>query len=168
MRSHWAWLKAGTRGTLPLAMTTGSTFPPRSVVNEVLVAAIKGIVANARAGDLDAAYAGYRELFASDAFRGYEPQDRRQALRLMVHAKGVPDPPTPAMVEAFRVAIGPLSELVEQYREPVDYEMLGMCQVAVGDEGAAGESFRAGLAIERERSLQSDLCGALMKRISML
>lgn len=149
-------------------MTTGSSFPPRSGVNEQLVATIKGIVAHARSGDLDSAYAGYRELFESAAFRDYVPQDRRQALRLMVHAKGVPDPATPAMVKAHRAAIAPLTELVAQLGEPLDYEMLGMCQVAVGDEAAAGETFRAGLAIERDRNLQSDLCGALMKRISML
>jgi hypothetical protein len=149
-------------------MTSGSTFPPRSGVNETLVATIKAIVANARSGNLDAAYAGYRDLFGSVEFRAYEPQDRRQALRLMIHAKGVPDPPTPVMVEALRMAIEPLAELSSQFREPVDYEMLGMCQVALGDEKGAGESFRAGLAIERERNLQSDLCGALMKRISML
>jgi hypothetical protein len=149
-------------------MTTGSTFPPRSGVNEQLVATIKGIVSRARAGDLDGAYAGYAELFASAAFRDYVPQDRRQALRLMVHAKGVPDPPTPAMVTAHRAAMPALTELVAQLGEPVDYEMLGMCQVAVGEEAAAGETFRAGLAIERGRNLQSDLCGALMKRISML
>jgi hypothetical protein len=86
----------------------------------------------------------------------------------MVHAKGVPDPATPAMVEALRAAIEPLTALVAESQEPVDYEMLGMCQVAAGDEAAAGQSFRAGLAIERERNLQSDLCGALMRRISML
>jgi hypothetical protein len=137
-------------------------------VNEALVASIKAVVARARAGDIDGAYAGYCELFESEAFRGYVPQDRRQALRLMVHAKGVPDPPTPAMVKAHAAAIAPLRELVSQLGEPLDYEMLGICQVAVGDEAAAGETFRAGLAIERDRNLQSDLCGALMKRISML
>ncbi len=137
-------------------------------MNEALVASIKSIVASAREGNLEAAYGGYRELFSSGAFRGYAPQDRRQALRLMVHAKGVPDPPTPPMVEAHRAAIEPLAELVAQHGEPVDYEMLGMCQAAIGDEENAGQTFRAGLAIERERNLQSDLCGALMKRISML
>jgi hypothetical protein len=136
--------------------------------NEALVATIKSIVANARAGNLDTAYAGYRDLFSSEAFRGYVVQDRRQALRLMVHAKGVPDPPTPAMVEAMRIAIEPLSVLVAESQEPADFEMLGICQVAAGDEASAGQSFRAGLAIERERNLQSDLCGALMRRISML
>jgi hypothetical protein len=136
--------------------------------NEALVATIKTIVASARAGDLESAYAGYRELFTSEAFRGYVLQDRRQALRLMVHAKGVPDPPTPAMVEAHRSAVEPLSTLVSETGEPADYEMLGMCQAVAGEEAAAGQSFRAGLTIERERNLQSDLCGALMKRISML
>jgi hypothetical protein len=149
-------------------MTSQSSFPPRSGVNEALVASIKSIVARARSGDLDGAYGGYRELFQSEAFRGYVPQDRRQALRLMVHAKGVPDPPTPSMVQAHAAAIAPLKELVTQLGEPLDYEMLGMCQVAVGDEAAAGETFRAALTIERDRNLQSDLCGALMKRISML
>jgi hypothetical protein len=137
-------------------------------VNEALVASIKSIVASAREGNLEAAYTGYRELFSSDAFRGYAPQDRRQALRLMVHAKGVPDPPTPTMVEAHRAAVAPLTELVSQLGEPVDYEMLGMCEAAIGDEEKAGQTFRAALTIERERNLQSDLCGTLMKRISML
>ena len=136
--------------------------------NEALLSAVKSIVASARAGSLDEAYAGYRQLFASPAFTGYDAHDQRQALRLMVHAKGVPHTPTPAMVEAHRAAIAPLTALVAKHKEPADYEMLGMCQVVVGEEAAAGEVFRAGLAIERERSAQSDLCGAFMKRISML
>ncbi len=133
-----------------------------------LVASVKRIVASARAGDLDSAYAGYAALFSGPGFTGFEPNEQRQALRLMVHAKGVPDPPSPAMVEAHKAAIVPLSLLVKAHGEPSDFEMLGMCQVATGDEKAAGEIFRAGLAIERERSAQSDLCGALMKRVSML
>jgi hypothetical protein len=138
------------------------------MANEALVSAVKSIVAEARAGNLDGAYAGYQKLFASPAFAGYDAQDQRQALRLMVHAKGLPDPPTPAMVEAHRAAVGPLNELVSRHDEPADYEMLGMCHVAVGDEARAGSVFRAGLAIERKRNAQSDLCGAFMKRISML
>jgi hypothetical protein len=140
----------------------------RAMANEALVSAVKTIVAQARAGKLDEAYAGYRALFVSPGFRGYEANDRRQALRLMVHAKGVPDPATPAMVEAHRAAIEPLTELVSMHGEPADFEMLGMCHVAVGNEAGAGTVFRAGLAIERERNAQSDLCGALMKRVSML
>lgn len=138
------------------------------MANEALVSAVKTIVAHARAGKLEEAYAGYRALFSNPEFRTYEPGERRQALRLMVHAKGVPDPPTPAMVEAHRAALEPLTELVSQDGDPADYEMLGMCHVAVGNEEGAGAVFRSGLAIERERNAQSDLCGALMKRISML
>ncbi|HEY5148028.1 MAG TPA: hypothetical protein VII82_14740 [Polyangiaceae bacterium] len=133
-----------------------------------LVAAVKAIMVNARAGDLSAAYAGYRSLFSSPGFAACEAHEKRQALRLMVHAKGVPDPPTPPMVDAHKVAIPLLEELVKLYGEPADHEMLGMSHVAAGNEKTAGEVFRAGLAIERERNAQSDLCGTLMKRVSML
>lgn len=133
-----------------------------------LVAAVKAIVGSARAGDMNAAYAGYKGLFASPTFAACEAQEKRQALRLMVHAKGVPDPPTQPMVDAHRVALPALEALVKQHGEPADHEMLGMCHVALGNEKAAGEVFRAGLTIERERNAQSDLCGALMKRVSML
>jgi hypothetical protein len=133
-----------------------------------LVAAVKGIVANARAGNLSAAYAGYGALFSSPAFAAFDTHEKRQALRLMIHAKGVPDPPTPGMVEAYRAALGPIAELVKTGAEPADYEMLGMCHVALGDEKVAGEVFRVALTLERERNAQSDLCGTLMKRVSML
>ena len=133
-----------------------------------LVGAIKSIVGSARAGDLNAAYAGYRTLFASPGFAAYEAQDQRQALRLMVHAKGVPNPPTPPMVEAHRAAIATLAKLVTLHGEPADHDMLGLCYVATGDEKTAAEVFRAGLTIERERNAQSDLCGTLMKRVSSL
>jgi hypothetical protein len=138
------------------------------MANEELVSAVKVIVSNARAGKMDEAYAGYKALFASPTFRKYEPAERRQALRLMIHAKGVPDPPTAPMAEAHRAAIEPLTELVSEHGEPADYEMLGMCHVAVGNIEGAGAVFRAGLALERARNAQSDLCGAFMKRISMI
>jgi hypothetical protein len=138
------------------------------MADDTLVNTIKAIVANARSGNMDAAYDGYRELFSGPAFRACSLGDQRQALRLMVHAKGVPDPPTTPMVEAHRAAIPILAALVAAHKEPADYEMLGMCHVAVGDEATAGTVFREGLALERERDLQSNLCGAFMRRISML
>jgi hypothetical protein len=46
--------------------------------------------------------------------------------------------------------------------------MLGICYVITGDHQSADKAFRAGLTLERERNPQSDLCGALMKRISLL
>jgi len=138
------------------------------MANEELVQAIKKIHGLARSGDLDAAYNAYRDLFSTPAFMTYRPEEQRQALRLMIFAKGVPANPTPAMIEAHRSAVAPLTELVSVHREPSDHEMLGMCHVVIGNEESAGVIFREGLAIERERSPQSDLCGAFMKRISLL
>jgi hypothetical protein len=136
--------------------------------NEALVSAVKAIVGTARAGKLDDAYVAYRALFTSPPFRTYDASDRRQALRLMIHAKGLPHPLTPPIVEAHRSAIEPLTELVSTSSEPGDYEMLGMCHLAIGNEAGAAAVFRAGLTIERERSPGSDLCGALMRRVSLL
>jgi hypothetical protein len=138
------------------------------MANEDLVQAVKKIHGLARAGNLEEAYTAYRELFSSPAFSTYRPEDQRQALRLMIHAKGTPSHPTPAMIEAHRSAVAPLTELVSLHREPSDHEMLGMCHVMIGNEESAGVIYRAGLTIERERSPQSDLCGAFMKRISLL
>jgi hypothetical protein len=138
------------------------------MANEDLVAAVKVIVADLRAKKEQEAYAGYKALFSSPAFRTYPPADQRQALKLMIHAKGLPTFLPPHMVEAHRACIEPLTELVSTHNDPADYEMLGMCHVAVGNEQGASAVFRAGLAIERERNAQSDLCGALMKRVAAL
>lgn len=138
------------------------------MANEKLVQDIKAIVARGKDGDLVGLYSGYRDLFAAAPFIGYRVEDQRQALRLMITMKGTPTKPTPAMIEAHRAAITPLKHIVEVHKEPKDHELLGICHVVVGDETAAMAVFKAGLAIERERSPQSDLCGALMKRVSML
>ena len=139
-----------------------------SVANEALSESIKRIIARAKEGGLDAGYNGYRELFASPTFAGYRVEDQRQALRLMVFMKGTPQPPTPAMKDAHSAALGLLTAIVSAHAEPADHELLGICHVVLGDETSAGAVFRAGLAIERERSPQSKLCGALMKRVSMV
>ncbi len=136
--------------------------------NEALVRSVKEIVALAKSGDSDGSYRGYRDLFASAEFATYRAEDQRQALRLMVLAKGVKGPPTAAMLEAYRAAVGPLTGLVSSLGEPSDHELLGICHVALGNEASASDIFKAGLAIERERNPQSDLCGTLMKRVSML
>jgi hypothetical protein len=138
------------------------------LANDTLVQAIKALVALAKDGDIEGVYRGYGELFAAPAFVGYRVEDQRQALRLMIMMKGAPTTPTPRMAEAHRAAIMPLKRIVEVHREPKDHELLGICYVMIGDEATASTIFKAGLAIERERNPQSDLCGALMKRVSML
>jgi len=138
------------------------------VANQELVQAIKGIIGLVKSGNLDGGYLGYRDLFASPAFGTYRPEDQRQALKLMIFMDGAPRVMTPAMVEAHRAAIAPLTVMVSTLGESSDHEFLGICHVAVGDEASASAVFKAGLAIERERDPQSKLCGVLMRRVSEL
>jgi hypothetical protein len=138
------------------------------VANEELVRSVKEIVGRAKTGDLEGAYTGYRDLFVSPAFAGYRVEDQRQALQLMVLMKGAPKPATPAMNAAHGAAKSLLTGLVATHGEPSDHELLGICHVVLGDEASASTVFKAGLTIERERSPQSKLCGALMKRVSMV
>lgn len=137
------------------------------MANEVLVKSIKDIAAASKAGDTEGAYEGYHSLFASDAFSSYRVEDQRQALRLMILAKGLPKSPSTAMGKAYASAMACLTRMLP-LGEAADYEMLGMCQVMLGDQSGASETFKAGLAIERERDPQSKLCGTLMKRVSMV
>ena len=138
------------------------------MADKELVDAVKAIVALVRAKETDQAYAGYKALFSDPRFRAYEPADQRNALKLMIHSKNAPAEPTQSMRAAHGAAIEPLTELVSRFEEPADYEMLGMCHVMLGNEAGAGAVFRAALTIERERNPGSDLCGALMKRVSWL
>ena len=137
---------------------------------EELVQAVKGIVVYWREGKLDEAYAGYRDLFARADFGQHRPEDQRSALRLMIMAKNAPRPEraTPTMIEAHQAALQPLKDLVSIHQEPADHEMLGICHVVLSNPEEADKIFRAGLALERQRNPQSDLCGAFMKWISQL
>jgi hypothetical protein len=135
---------------------------------EALVKAVKEIVMLGKAGKPEEMYAGYKKLFAEAAFLQNRPEDQRQALKLMVNWKNAPATPPAGMVDAHRAALLPLTELVSAHGEPADFEMLGMCHVLLGNEESAGNMFRAGLKVERERSPGSDLCGDLMRRISLI
>jgi hypothetical protein len=119
-------------------------------------------------GRVDEAYQGYKSLFENPDFETFRPEDQRQALRLMIHAKGAPERLTAPMTEAHMAAIKPLENLVAAHGEPADHELLGLCYARVGDTQKADAIFRAGLNLERERNPSSDLCGLLMKRISLL
>jgi hypothetical protein len=136
------------------------------MANEVLVAAVKNIIGLAKSGKTDEANDGYRALFSSPEFGAYTPTEQRQALNLMINKKVAPHMPKPSLVEAHRAAIGPLTELVSKYNEPMDYELLGICHVVVGNEAAAGNIFKTGLDLERAKDPGSNLCGALMKWVS--
>jgi hypothetical protein len=136
--------------------------------NEALVQSVKSIMKLGKEGRFEEAYQGYKDLLESPDFSTFRPEDQRQVLRLMILAKGAPSKSVPAVAEAHKAAIAPLEGLVQAHGEPSDYELLGICYVAVGDTTRADAAFRAGLDIERQRNASSDLCGSLMKRISFL
>ena len=133
------------------------------MANEALVAAVKQIMGLAKSGKTDESYEGYRALFASPEFLTYTPAEQRQALNFMINKKVAPHMPPKSLIEAHRAAIGPLTELVSAHNEPMDYELLGICHVVVGNEAAAGNIFKTGLDLERKKDPGSNLCGALMK-----
>lgn len=138
------------------------------MANEALTSAVKGIIALARGGNVDASYDGYTELFGRADFRGSRPEDQRQVLKLMLRGTDSVKHPSESVLAAHRAALAPLTELVSTFSEPGDHEMLGLCHLLLGNADSASAIFRAGLALERERSPQSDLCGSLMKRISLI
>jgi hypothetical protein len=134
---------------------------------EALKESLKEIMAQARNGDVEASYDGYRNLFGNPIFAANTPQDQRSVLKLLILAKRHGQP-SEKLVEAHRAAIPALTELVSTHNDPEDYEMLGVCWLLVGNEEAASNMLRQGLALERERNPQSDLCGRLMTRISQI
>jgi len=93
-------------------------------------------------------------------------EEQRSVLKLVANIKVVPSRPSPAQLDAFKAAIEPLTEILGALGEAQDFQWLGICCLATGDEKRAGELFRAGLKLERERNPQSDLCGSLMKWVA--
>ncbi len=135
-----------------------------------LIQTVKNIVKIWREAKLDEAYAAYGELFSTADFGEHRPEDQRSALRLMILAKGAPNPEkaSETMIEAHRVAASALTDLVSKHGDAGDHEMLGICHLVMGNPDTASTIMRAGLALERQRDPGSDVCGSLMKRISLI
>lgn len=136
------------------------------MASEVLVSRVKEILAMAKAGQVDEAYKAYAAFYRSAEFRTYPMDDQRSALKLVVNAKVPPSRATEAQIDAYRAALEPLTEMLGALGEPIDFQLLGICCVVTGDDKRAGELFRTGLRLERERNPQSDLCGSLMKWVA--
>ncbi|HEX4477162.1 MAG TPA: hypothetical protein VH142_18855 [Polyangiaceae bacterium] len=136
------------------------------MATEALVTEVKRIVALAKAGNADDAYKGYATLFRSAQFKTYPLEEQRQALKLVANIKVVPSRATPAQLDAFKAAVEPLTEILGALGTAEDFQWLGICCLVGGDEKRAGELFRTGLKLERERNPQSDLCGSLMKWVA--
>ncbi len=136
------------------------------MATEALVAQVKQILALAKAGNVEDAFKGYAALYRSPEFRTYPMEEQRQAIKLVANIKVPPNKPSAAQIDAFRAAIEPLSEVLGALGSPEDFQWLGICCLVTGDEKRAGELFRTGLKLERERNPQSDLCGSLMKWVA--
>ena len=136
------------------------------MATEALVAEVKRLVGLAKAGNADDAYKGYAALYRSAQFKTYPMEEQRSALKLVANIKVPPSRPTPAQLDAFKAAIEPLTEILGALGDAQDFQWLGICCLVTGDEKRAGELFRTGLKLERERNPQSDLCGSLMKWVA--
>lgn len=136
------------------------------MVTEALVLRVKQILTLAKAGNTEEAFTAYAELYRSDEFRSYPPEEQRGAIKLVANIKVAPSRPTPAQIDAFKAAIEPMKDILGSTGSPEDFQWLGICQLVTGNEKEASELFRTGLKLERDRNPQSDLCGSLMKWVA--
>jgi hypothetical protein len=132
--------------------------------NEVLVTALKKILAASRAGNVDDAYRGYASLFASDEFAGFSPDDQRQTFKLMLQAKP-PSPKSDAVVAALKAGLARLEKLAASHENASDYELLGVANAAFGDVPAARAAYETALVLERARDPSSELVRRLEQRV---
>lgn len=141
-----------------------------AMTKDELVASMKQIMTKTREGKWDEVYTAYQALVARPDFLELRPDDQRKVLELMIlqNAKQLPSKPGPIVLEAHRAALPALTELVSVHGEPSDHELLGMVHEKLGNEQAASNIYKAGLAIERQRNAASDLCGRLMNRMAAL
>ena len=134
---------------------------------EQLLSALGAIFALAKGGRVEDAYREYSALCNSPAFADQSPDEQRQALKLLV-VLAVPALPSDAMREAHRAALNRASALVERIGDPGDYELMGLCQMALNESKAGGETFRKALELEVARNPQSELCARLKRHVSGL
>lgn len=143
---------------------------PSMMTKDELVAAIKQILPLTREQRWDEAFTKYKAVVARPDFIELRPEDQRKVLEMMVlqPAKQLPNKLSEVILDAHRAALPALTELVSNHGEPADHELLGLVHQRLGNEEAASNIYKAGLAIERQRNAASDLCGRLMNRMSAL
>lgn len=146
------------------------------MTRDEMITEVKQIMGYFRDSKNQAAYEAFQVLLQRPTFSDLQPADQRQALKLLIQGKRTElgmhrdlkatDPLDLAIQASHRAALEPLTELVSTLGDPEDFELLGMVHQRLGNHDSASSIYRAGLQIERERSPQSDLCGALMTRLS--
>ena len=130
-----------------------------------LKAAVKSAIGLARETRWDEFYSVYGQLFASPEFPQNKPEDQRQALKLMIMTKGLPAPTSQAGIYAYQSAWYALSRLVAEMRQPLDYELLGITHLRLGDEPGAQKVFLAGLEISQAAN-DGDTCGVFLRHLA--
>ncbi len=151
----------------PLPKANAASSSAGRTEKEQLLRALGAIFALAKGGRVEEAYREYGALCSSPAFADQSPDEQRQALKLLV-VLTVPAVPSDAMRDAHRAALDRASALVERIGDPGDYELMGLCQMALNESKAGGETFRKALEIEIARNPQSELCARLKRHVSGL
>jgi hypothetical protein len=149
----------------PLPKPSAARRPAGRTEKEQLLGALGAIVALAKGGRVEDAYREYAALCSSPAFADQNPEEQRQALKLLV-VLAVPAIPSDAMRQAHRAALDRASALVERLGDPADYELVGLCQMALNEFKASGDTFRKALELEIARNPQSELCARLKRHVS--
>jgi hypothetical protein len=130
-----------------------------------LASALKKIVELSRAGRREESFVECAALLESSAFGGYSPGDQRHALGLVLVLER-PAGPSDALRRAHVAARSRARALVERFSDSADYELMGLCQLALDESAEAAETFRKGLELERARNPRSELCARLASRVS--
>jgi hypothetical protein len=149
----------------PLPKPNPAAPPAARAEKEQLRSALGAVIARAKGGRVEDAYREYAALCGSSAFADQSPEEQRQALKLLV-VLAVPAIPSDAMRDAHRAALDRASALVERMGDPADYELVGLCQMALNESKASGDTFRKALELEIARNPQSELCARLKRHVS--
>jgi hypothetical protein len=159
----------GSVSALPVpSVRLGPNAPVRREEREELPVALKRMADVAKAGRHDEAFRECGLLLESPKFKDSSTNEQRNALRLLLAFDkptklGVPLEP---MRRAYRLGRDHARVLVDRFADPADYELMGLFQLALDEAGAARETFRKGLELERDRSPESELCARLMRHAS--
>jgi len=137
------------------------------MADEFVVSSVKEAVHLARQGRHDEALARYQALFDAPQFATTPVESQRQALKLMVTAKGIPEPLSAAAIAAFQSAWKAITALVQTCQQAQDYELLGLTHLKLGDPAGAKQLFEAGYAVALAQN-DAEWSGQLLKRISAL
>lgn len=118
-----------------------------------------------KAGREEDAFRECAALLERSRFSAYSQGEQREALKMLLLLNG-PAGGSYVTRRAHRAGRDRARALVKQFGDPADYEVLGMCQAALGELAEALESFRRGLELEHGRNPRSDLCARLAQHTS--